>query len=190
MTGGERTVSGTFILAKHYQLSVGVRFDDNLSFPFVSRGCSRVFPSGSPVRIGPYPTGGEVPPEPTPVRDLCTVYLRFGFWWAFARLPPPPPTPDALQKLYCYDDDMVDPWGSSNAAGYMILSLLFIYIFSCNSPKWWIDSGANIHVELIHGRTGALLMGNMCIFMVLVPSLWSLLRVRRCYWSTCSMSPQ
>jgi hypothetical protein len=36
-------------------------------------------------------------------------------------------TPDSLQRLHCYDDDMVDPTGSSNAIGYLFLSLLFIY---------------------------------------------------------------
>jgi transposase InsO family protein len=43
------------------------------------------------------------------------------------------------------------------------------YVFSvCNSPEWWMDSGANIHVcadislftSFQVGRTGALLMGN------------------------------
>jgi hypothetical protein len=37
-------------------------------------------------------------------------------------------TSDSLQRLRCYDDDMVDPTGSSNATGCVFLSLLFIYV--------------------------------------------------------------
>jgi hypothetical protein len=32
-----------------------------------------------------------------------------------------------ITHLHCYDDDMVDPTSSSNATGYLFLSLLFIY---------------------------------------------------------------
>jgi hypothetical protein len=68
-----------------------------------------------------------VPPEPTPFVNSAQGVRRFGFWGAFARLPTTT-TPNSLQRLRCYDDDMVDPTDSSNATGYMFLSLLFIYV--------------------------------------------------------------
>jgi hypothetical protein len=40
-------------------------------------------------------------------------------------------SPDSLQRLRCYDDDMVDPLGSFNvAAGYLILSLHVFFFLS------------------------------------------------------------
>jgi hypothetical protein len=58
---------------------------------------------------------------------------------------------------------------------------LLPYVLSvCNSPEWWMDSGATIHVcadislfaSFQVGRTGALLMGTdrVRMFMVLVLS--------------------
>jgi hypothetical protein len=58
-----------------------------------------------------------------------------GFWGAFTRLPTSTTTttttsPNSLQRLRCYDDDMADPSSSSNAAAeYLSVSLLFIYLF-------------------------------------------------------------
>jgi hypothetical protein len=46
------------------------------------------------------------------------------------RLPGTTTTPDSLQRLCCYDDDMVDPSGSSNAAARYLSLSLFIYLFS------------------------------------------------------------
>jgi hypothetical protein len=66
----------------------------------------------------------HAPPAVAAGRAMRSGACVRGFWGAFAQLP----TPDALQRLRCYDDNMVDPSGSSNAAGYPILSLLFIYV--------------------------------------------------------------
>jgi hypothetical protein len=74
-----------------------------------------------------------VPPEPTPFVNSARGVRQFGFWGAFARLPTSTTTmtsPNSLQRLCCYDDDMADPSSSSTAAaGYLPLSLLFIYLF-------------------------------------------------------------
>jgi hypothetical protein len=67
-----------------------------------------------------------VPPEPTPYVNSARGVRQFSFWGAFARMPMTTMTPDSLKRLHCYDD-MVDPTGSSNAIGYLFLSLLFIY---------------------------------------------------------------
>jgi hypothetical protein len=66
-----------------------------------------------------------VPPEPTPFVNSARGVRRFGFWGAFARLPTTT-TPDSLQRLRCYDDDMVDPAGSSNSTGYLFLSYIYL----------------------------------------------------------------
>jgi hypothetical protein len=60
---------------------------------------------------------------------MCTTIW---FWGAFTRLPTSTTTtsPNSLQRLRCYDDDMADPSSSSTAAaGYLSLSLLLIYLF-------------------------------------------------------------
>jgi hypothetical protein len=68
-----------------------------------------------------------VPPKPTPFVNSTRGVRRFGFLGAFARLPTTT-TPDSLQRLHYYVDDMVDPTGSSNSTGYLFLSLIFIYV--------------------------------------------------------------
>jgi hypothetical protein len=76
--------------------------------------------------------GAQVPPEPTPFVNSARGVRKFGFWGAFMRLPTSTTatSPDSLQRLHCYDDDMADPTSSSTAAvGYLSLSPLFIYLF-------------------------------------------------------------
>jgi hypothetical protein len=66
------------------------------------------------------------------VRELCSRCTTIWFWGAFTRLPTSTTTtsPNSLQRLRCYDDDMADPSSSSTAAdGYLSLSLLLIYLF-------------------------------------------------------------
>jgi hypothetical protein len=73
-----------------------------------------------------------VPPEPTSFVNSVRGVRQFGFWGALTRLPTSTTTtsPDSLQRLRCYDDDMVDPSSSSTvAAGYLSLYSLFIYLF-------------------------------------------------------------
>jgi hypothetical protein len=73
-----------------------------------------------------------VPPEPTSFVNSARGVWQFGYWGAFTRLPTSTTTtsPDSLQQLRCYDDDMVDPSSSSTAAaGYLSLYSLFIYLF-------------------------------------------------------------
>jgi hypothetical protein len=77
--------------------------------------------------------GGQVPPEPTPFVNSARGVRQFGFWGVFTQLPTSTTTmtsPNSLQRLRCYDDDMADPSSSSTAAaGYLSLSPLFIYLF-------------------------------------------------------------
>jgi hypothetical protein len=77
--------------------------------------------------------GGQVPPEPTPFVNSARGVRQFGFWGVFTRLPTSTTTmtsPNSLQRLRCYDDDMADPSSSSTAVvGYLSLSSLFIYLF-------------------------------------------------------------
>jgi hypothetical protein len=73
-----------------------------------------------------------VPPEPTPFVNSARGVRQFGFWGAFTRLPTSTTatSPDSLQRLRCYDDDMADLSSSSTAtAGYLSLSSLFIFLF-------------------------------------------------------------
>jgi hypothetical protein len=74
-----------------------------------------------------------VPPELTPFVNSARGVRQFGFWGAFTRLPTSMTTttsPNSLQRLRCYGDDMADPSNSSTAvAGYLSLSPLFIYLF-------------------------------------------------------------
>jgi hypothetical protein len=73
-----------------------------------------------------------VPPEPTPFVNSARGVRQFGFWGAFTRLPTSTTmtSPDSLQRLRCYDDDMADLLSSSNtAAGYLSLSPPFIFLF-------------------------------------------------------------
>jgi hypothetical protein len=73
-----------------------------------------------------------VPPEPTSFVNSAQGVRQFGFWGAFTQLPTSTTTtsPNSLQRLCCYDNDMVDPWSSSTAAtGYLSLYSLFIYLF-------------------------------------------------------------
>jgi hypothetical protein len=77
---------------------------------------------------------GIAGPEPTSFVNSARGVRQFGFWGAFTRLPTSTTTtttsPDSLQRLRCYDDDMADPSNSSIAAtGYLSLSPLFIYLF-------------------------------------------------------------
>jgi hypothetical protein len=70
-----------------------------------------------------------VPPEPTPFMNSAWGVRQFGFWGAFMRLTTSTTTtsPESLQRLRCYDDDMVDPSSSSTAtAGHLSLYSLFI----------------------------------------------------------------
>jgi hypothetical protein len=51
-----------------------------------------------------------VPPELTPFVNSARGVPQFDFWGAFTRLPTSTMmmSPDSLQRLHCYDDDMVD----------------------------------------------------------------------------------
>jgi hypothetical protein len=63
---------------------------------------------------------------------LGVYYVQFCFWGTFTRLPTTTTatSPDSLQQLRCYDNDMADPSSSSTAtAGYLSLSSLFIFLF-------------------------------------------------------------
>jgi hypothetical protein len=73
-----------------------------------------------------------VPPKPTLFVNSARGVRQFGFWGAFTGLPTSTTTtsPDSLQRLHCYDDDMADPSNSSTVAtGYLSLSPLFIFLF-------------------------------------------------------------
>jgi hypothetical protein len=52
-----------------------------------------------------------VPPEPMSFVNSARGVRQFGFWGAFMRLltSTTMTSPDSLQRLRCYDDDMVDP---------------------------------------------------------------------------------